>query len=585
MKIPSFRTLALVGALTAGAGFYGYFYGQANADLNNAKALAAAYTARPILPVVKQQAVSSASAGAQATSVASVAAQAKTPAPLAVSDKVRSVLPNLTQIPNDWRTFQPSQITVCPIPNLPIDFVATSVRQEGDMTIWTGKSAVDNGNLVAVSTKDNWNAIASFPNGNEYRMHVGGTGAVVVELNPDHSACGNDLVSNIRQAAADQKVRVEASLLPGAEADLNTVDVLFLYDADVVAVATKVIAEQKLTQTPVEQIETSIRAIVELCNIDLTNSKITNLKWNVTAIAQIPAYDIKGDVSMNADLSIISDTKTEVGKFVDQKGIDSGADQAVLYIGTNRTYSGLAWTPGHQAVCLWQTTHITAAHEMAHNFGCSHDRKTEGVADNNGKYSYGFMWIEPSGRSAGTIMSYAAYVIPYFSNPDITVDGVVIGVAEGLPNAANNARVIRDNAASMSGYRSQLEVPVITTQPAGASITEAQTISLSVTATGGALTYQWYKGESAISGATSSSFSKYSATTADAGSYTVIVKNIKGSAQSNTASINVSAASNGGGNNPPAGGSSGGGGGGGSPSFLFYAALALLTGARRFGKK
>jgi hypothetical protein len=56
------------------------------------------------------------------------------------------------------------------------------------------------------------------------------------------------------------------------------------------------------------------------------------------------------------------------------------------------------------------------------------------------------------------------------------------------------------------------------------------------------LTYQWRKDGTAISGATSSTYSISSAATSDAGSYTVVVTNSAGSATSNAATLTVTAA-------------------------------------------
>jgi gliding motility-associated-like protein/uncharacterized repeat protein (TIGR01451 family) len=68
------------------------------------------------------------------------------------------------------------------------------------------------------------------------------------------------------------------------------------------------------------------------------------------------------------------------------------------------------------------------------------------------------------------------------------------------------------------------ELPAITTQPIGTTICEGQGISLSVTATGTGLTYQWFRnGTIAITGATSATYADASVSLAEAGNYTVRV--------------------------------------------------------------
>jgi hypothetical protein len=56
----------------------------------------------------------------------------------------------------------------------------------------------------------------------------------------------------------------------------------------------------------------------------------------------------------------------------------------------------------------------------------------------------------------------------------------------------------------------------------------------------GTLTYQWYKDSSAISGATSASYTISSAASGDAGSYYVVVTNSAGSTTSSTATLTIS---------------------------------------------
>jgi len=117
-------------------------------------------------------------------------------------------------------------------------------------------------------------------------------------------------------------------------------------------------------------------------------------------------------------------------------------------------------------------------------------------------------------------------------------------------------------------------VPSISSQPSSQSVAPGTSVSFSVTATGTApLTYQWFKGGAAISGATSSSLSLTNVQSGDAASYTVAVTNSITTTTSNAATLTV--------NTPPtttippsSGG--GGGGGGGALSAGFYAAVAVL---------
>jgi hypothetical protein len=81
-------------------------------------------------------------------------------------------------------------------------------------------------------------------------------------------------------------------------------------------------------------------------------------------------------------------------------------------------------------------------------------------------------------------------------------------------------------------------------QPGNSSVVAGQTATFSVTASGTApLTYQWRKNGTAISGATSASYSTPAETTSDNGAqFTVIVSNPAGSLTSNAATLTVTTA-------------------------------------------
>ena len=84
-------------------------------------------------------------------------------------------------------------------------------------------------------------------------------------------------------------------------------------------------------------------------------------------------------------------------------------------------------------------------------------------------------------------------------------------------------------------------LPVITQQPTNQEITEGDTLTLNVVATG-ATGYQWKKGEEDILDATAATYTKEGATTADAGSYTCVVTGAGGSVTSNAATVTVNPA-------------------------------------------
>jgi hypothetical protein len=86
--------------------------------------------------------------------------------------------------------------------------------------------------------------------------------------------------------------------------------------------------------------------------------------------------------------------------------------------------------------------------------------------------------------------------------------------------------------------------PSITAQPANQTVTAGQTATFSVTAAGTTpLTYQWQKGATPITGATSASYTTPATTTSESGSqFTVVVSNAIGAATSTPATLTVNAA-------------------------------------------
>lgn len=140
-------------------------------------------------------------------------------------------------------------------------------------------------------------------------------------------------------------------------------------------------------------------------------------------------------------------------------------------------------------------------------------------------------------------------------------DGVVV------PNATGTSLTLGMFTASMAGsYTAEVTTttgtytsrpiplrlldagrsPRITVQPASVGTTIASSAYFSVQADGEQpLTYQWYKGPTAIPGATYSNYSLYSLTAAHAGSYSVEVRNANGATTSDVATLTVTTTASG----------------------------------------
>lgn len=73
-------------------------------------------------------------------------------------------------------------------------------------------------------------------------------------------------------------------------------------------------------------------------------------------------------------------------------------------------------------------------------------------------------------------------------------------------------------------------------------VTAGQTMTLTVAVTGGLepYSYQWYKNNNAIAGATAATYAKASTTTADSGTYKVVVHDVYGNIISGSTVATVS---------------------------------------------
>jgi hypothetical protein len=113
-------------------------------------------------------------------------------------------------------------------------------------------------------------------------------------------------------------------------------------------------------------------------------------------------------------------------------------------------------------------------------------------------------------------------------------------------NAGSYSVVVTNVAGSVTNSNAMLSVnaaPAITTQPQDKNVNQGSSAVFSVVATGTpAPAYQWRKNGTPMSGATNSSYTVVNAQPANAGSYSVVVSNIAGTATSTDALLTVNVA-------------------------------------------
>ncbi len=477
---------------------------------------------------------------------------------------LRRVLPSLEHPVTDWRAFNPEAITVAIEPDLPMGFSRVRVTHNADgTTTWVGRNGIKGASLVGVGSADGWIGVLSLPGSGQYDVVVR-NGEVSVVEKEFGGVCGVDDDHPSYQASVNfGSASVGVQKTTAAASAEHVVDVLFFYDAT--AEQWAVSKAGSLAAVP-SYMRDTYRAYLESANVVLENSKVSNMAWNFIGMFRVPDYTPS---TLTADLNKFTNSGDPVGSFANAKINTLYADQAVLVVADTRTdkVGGLAVTPGHHSVVVTRADHLTIAHEMGHNFGLKHDRKTDKIPD-GGSYNYGHQFDVTTNvggtdrtMAMGDVMSYAA-ILPYFSTPDVIVtekeispnfgnaeDTYVLGVAAGQPKAADAARYLREKAAEMAAFRTGVRpsAPSVSVHPISSTTAYVgRALTLSVTSPD-AQSYQWFKNGVAISGATSSSYTISSATAADAGVYTVVLTNDNGSTTSNGSTVSVSNDS------PPAG--------------------------------
>lgn len=526
------------------------------------------------------------------------------------------VYPDSVPPAGDWRHQHPASLRIAPYPQVRVTFHQVQVKEDGRHLTWIGRNPdLPGATYVGVATPDGYDAVMIVPGAGQYNFHVRSGQVLVEEIIATGSDCemgpplvataGLPVPAGVHYAEAGGPTLTGpadvAAESRGVEAP-HLVDVLFLYNIRALAVAAERSAD------PIGYMDGYTRAGLETCNQVLQNSRIDTFAWRYLGLVLAPEYPEKTTVS--EDLAMIA-PDGEFGPFVRTVRDEYGADQVLMWTGAGvrqgAAYAGdvrsEAVSPEYTVASLRLTAGILIlAHELAHNFGCHHDRAHAGTGDGgtataegDGLWCYGLLWDDPSGNTtSGTVMAYASFLVPYFSNPDITLNITstlqnrpgpfldlgtrTIGFPESDPRAANNARILREHGAYMAAVSEEKEAePVILQHPSAAAVAAGTVMSLTVSATGGGLAYQWLKEGTAIEGATGATFGKTFAA-ADAGAYAVRVSNRRGAVTSRTATITLAM------NTPPAVAPSptvqpavpsAGGGGGGAPSPWFY--LLLLA--------
>jgi uncharacterized delta-60 repeat protein len=167
---------------------------------------------------------------------------------------------------------------------------------------------------------------------------------------------------------------------------------------------------------------------------------------------------------------------------VESLRLQFGADLVTLIVETDSNgWAGVARIPrsirgdrtqfGNVLSRKWiGTGFYLYVHEMAHNLGCQHDRRnaknTNGVLSPGVfPYSLGYRF-EAEDITHVTVMGYQpGIVLPFFSDPTTSYNGIPLGKVAGVPDEADNVASLRKMAPLVAGYqnlssRYQFDSPV-----------------------------------------------------------------------------------------------------------------------------
>jgi hypothetical protein len=217
--------------------------------------------------------------------------------------------------------------------------------------------------------------------------------------------------------------------------------------------------------------------------------------------------------SYTTSATTMSDNGTQFSVLVSNSAGKTTSNAATLTVNAAPVAPSITQQPSNQTVTVGQTAtfSVTAA----------------------GTAPLTYQWQQ--GTTAITGATSASYTTPATTMSDNGTQFSVV-VSNSAGKTTSNAATLTVNAAPVA--------PSITQQPSNQTVTVAQTATFSVTAAGTApLTYQWQQGTTAITGATSASYTTPATTMSDNGTqFSVVVSNSAGKITSNAATLTVNPA-------------------------------------------
>jgi len=345
--------------------------------------------------------------------------------------------------------------------NLPKNGTATFenskfiIRSQGNFT-WIGKSGNGSEDSLILTTKGGSTYGIISANKTKYILRVEKNGYYSVTLQPKRTVSHDDFIQLPPKKIYDSNTKKELKgvtppqglnqTIPKRLRSItnNRVDVLVLYTSAYADFYTNTLAAK-------------IQASIDYANqaMDSSHSEIA-MTYNLVKEQLFENADSNESVGINTALNRIS--VFNQNSDVRHLRASYHADLVTLFrLNTTGGYVGLGYMAGDNSKTSMRRTSynvsefddITFAHESGHNLGCGHSRNVNGGCGGAlFNYACGF-----DDGTTGTIMSYNNSNIQYFSSPDKTYNGTIIGAAD-----TDCARAIRETKDSMTNVSDITEV-------------------------------------------------------------------------------------------------------------------------------
>ncbi len=299
------------------------------------------------------------------------------------------------------------------------------------------------------------------------------------EIDPhktDKISCGFDHSDVLMRQRSSKRV---SNLTLPQSTGTAIIDVMIVYTPAAEAWALSEEAGGVGIQNVINQSMTLAQNAVDNSNIDLEFRLVHAAKVNYT---ETVTEDESGEMVNDSGVDLENLTNGEIPN-VHELREQYKADLVAMFTDVEDT-GGIAWMATgdiDDAEYAFSITRVqqaantsTHAHEMGHNMGNDHTRNQKESPSIDGgifEYSTGWRWIGNNGETFISVMSYDepadddengkdedgnpiyGIQVDYFSNPDISFQGVPTGSYSGKYAPADASRSMREMMSTVSNYR------------------------------------------------------------------------------------------------------------------------------------